>query len=87
MLGIEDWHTELKPQYVRILAFNSRGQELLAKIKKVSQIPIITKVADANPNTEDFRTMFEKDLLATDIYSILSNKPAGLDYKTSPIKL
>lgn len=87
LLGIEDWHTELKPQYARILAFNSRGQELLAKIKKVSQIPIITKVADAKPDTEDFKIMFEKDLLATDIYSILSNKPAGLDYKTSPIKL
>ncbi len=87
LLGIEDWHTELKPQYARILAFNSRGQELLAKMKKASQIPIITKVADTKPNTEEFKIMFEKDLLATDIYSILSNKPAGLDYKTSPIKL
>ncbi|MBQ3118599.1 MAG: nucleotidyltransferase [Clostridia bacterium] len=87
LLGIEDWHTELKPQYARILAFNSRGQELLAKMKKVSQIPIITKVADANPDTEEFSIMFEKDLLSTDIYSILTNKPAGLDYKTSPIKL
>ncbi len=87
LLGIEDWHTELKPQYARILAFNSKGQELLAKMKKMSQIPIITKVADAVPYTEDFKITLEKDLLATDIYSILSNKPAGLDYKTSPIKL
>jgi predicted nucleotidyltransferase len=87
LLGIEDWHTELKPQYARILAFNSRGQELLAKMKKVSEVPIITKVADAAPDTEDFKIMFEKDLLSTDIYSILTNKPAGLDYKTSPIKL
>ena len=87
LLGIEDWHTELKPQYARILAFNSRGQELLTKMKKASQIPIITKVADAKPNTEEFKIMFEKDLLATDIYSILTNKPAGLDFKTSPIKL
>lgn len=87
LLGIEDWHTELKPQYARILAFNSQGQELLAKMKKASQIPIITKVADAKPDTEEFKIMFEKDLLATDIYSILTNKPAGLDFKTSPIKL
>lgn len=86
LLGIEDCHTELEPQYARILAFNSKGQELLARMKKVSQIPIITKVADAIPNTDEYKIMFEKDLLATDIYSILANKPAGLDYKTSPIR-
>ncbi len=87
LLGMEDWHTELKPQYARILAFNSRGQELLAKMKKVSKIPIITKVADAKPDTEEYKIMLEKDLLATDIYSILTDKPAGLDYKTSPIRV
>lgn len=87
LLGIEDYQTKLNPQYARILAFNSKGQELLAKIKKVSDIPIITKVADTEPDTEEFRIMFEKDLLSTDIYSILTNKPAGLDFKTSPIKL
>ena len=87
LLDIEDWHTELNPQYARVLAFNSRGQGLLAKMKKVSQIPIITKVADAAPYTEEFKIMFEKDLLATDIYSILIHKPAGLDYKTSPTRL
>lgn len=87
LLGIENWHTELNPQYAHILAFNSRGQELLAKMKKLSGIPIITKVADAKPDTEEYEIMLEKDLLATDIYSILTDKPAGLDYKTSPIKL
>ncbi len=87
LLGIKDYHTEFEPQYARILAFNSRGQELLAKMKKVSKIPIITKVADAKPDTEDYKIMLEKDLLATDIYSILTDKPAGLDYKTSPIRV
>ena len=86
LLGIEDFHTELEPQYARILAFNTKGQELLAEIKKSTQIPIITKVADAKPISEEYKIMFEKDLLATDIYSILTHKPAGLDYKISPIK-
>lgn len=87
LLGIKDSHTELEPQYARILAFNSTGQKLLTEIKKVSKIPIITKVADAKPDTNDYEIMLEKDLLATDIYSILTDKPAGLDYKTSPIVL
>lgn len=85
LLGIEDFHTEIEPQYARVLAFNARGQELLAKMKKTSKIPVITKVADANPCNDEYRIMLEKDLLATDIYSILTNSPAGLDFKTSPI--
>jgi len=87
LLGIEDFHTEFEPQYARVLAFNERGQEILAKMKKASQIPVITKVADAKPDTNEFKIMLEKDLLATDIYSILTDKPAGLDFKTSPIKV
>ena len=87
LLGIEDYHTEFEPQYARVLAFNERGQEILAKMKKNSQIPVITKVADAKPDTIEFKIMLEKDLLATDIYSILTDMPAGLDFKTSPIKV
>lgn len=85
LLGIEDSHTELQPQYARVLAFDKQGQALLAEMKKVSKIPIITKVADAKPDTIDYKIMLEKDLLATDIYSILTDRPAGLDFKTSPI--
>lgn len=86
LLGIEDYHTEFEPQYARVLAFNEQGQQLLAKMKKLSQIPVITKVADATPDNDEYKIMLEKDLLATDIYSILTNKSAGLDFKTSPIK-
>ena len=85
LLGIEHKHTELEPQYARVLAFNSKGQEILSVMKKASQIPVITKVADAKSENDDFNLMFEKDILATDIYSILTNNPAGLDFKTSPI--
>ncbi len=87
LLGIEDFHTELSPQYARVLAFNGKGQELLARMKKASKIPVITKVADAEPDTTEFEIMLRKDILSTDIYSILIEKPAGLDFKTSPIKI
>ena len=86
LLGIEDFHTEFEPQYARVLAFNAKGQKLLAEMKKTSRISVITKVANAIPDCEEYKIMLEKDLLSTDIYSILTQKPAGLDYKISPIK-
>lgn len=85
LLEIEEKHTEIPPQYIRVLAFNERGKSLLSYIKKKSSLPIITKVADAKPDSPDYEVMFEKDLLATDIYSTLTNKKAGLDFLTSPI--
>ncbi len=85
LLGIEEKHTEISPQYIRVLAFNERGKSLLSDIKKKSSLPIITKVADAKPDNPDYELMFQKDLLATDIYSVLTNKKAGLDFLTSPV--
>ena len=84
LLDIHDEHTKFEPQYARVLAFNDKGQELLATMKKTSLIPIITKVADTKPENPDFETMLQKDILSTDIYSIISNIEQGLDFKTSP---
>lgn len=86
LLGITDCDTELSPQYARVLAFNQRGTNVLNKIADTSQIPIITKMADATPTNPDFARMLEKDLLATDIYALLTeHKSAGKDFTTSPI--
>lgn len=85
LLGIENSHTELDPQYARVLSFNKTGQNILSQMKKTSKIPIITKVADAKSENKDFSLMLEKDILSTDIYSVLSNNTTGLDFKTSPI--
>lgn len=85
LLEIEEKHTEISPQYIRVLAFNERGKSLLSDIKKTSALPIITKVADAKPDNPDYELMLEKDLLATDIYSLLTNQKSGLDFLTSPI--
>lgn len=85
LLGIQDSDTKLEPQYARVLAFNQKGREILSKMKKTSLIPIITKVADAVPDNSDFSRMLEKDILSTDIYSVITNQESGLDFKTSPI--
>ena len=87
LLEITDRHTKSEPQYARVLAFNSTGQKLLSAMKKASSIPVITKVADAKPDNDQFKEMLEKDILATDIYSIITNNDLGLDFKTSPKKI
>ncbi len=58
----------------------------MKEMGRTSAIPIITKTADAVSAKDDFWRMFKKDLLATDIYALMTdNKHAGQDFKTSPI--
>ncbi len=86
LLGITDCDTELAPQYARVLAFNQRGTKVLNQMADTSKIPLITKMADATPTNSDFARMLEKDLLATDIYALLTeHKYAGQDFTISPI--
>jgi len=86
LLGITDEDTKIPPQYARVLAFNDKGTEILNKMGKTSRIPVITKTANAKADTPEFMRMFEKDILATDIYALLTeNKKASRDFTTSPI--
>ena len=87
LLGITDSDTELSPQYAKVLAFNDKGTQIIKEIRKKSKIPVITKVADAAKTNDDaFSRMLEKDILATDIYALLTKeKKLGLDFTTSPI--
>lgn len=85
LLSIKQEDIKKPPCYVRVLGLNQVGRQILSYIKKKSDIPIITKVKDAHLSS-DGEQMLEKDIYATDIYSlILSNGKSGLDYKTSPI--
>lgn len=86
LLGITDSDTALPPQYVRVLAFNGRGTQILNEINKSAKIPVITKAANASSTGREFRRMLDKDLLATDIYSLITkDRRAGLDFIKSPI--
>jgi len=80
------------PGYVRVLAFNIKGKDILRKMKSNSTIPIITKTARYRNHEEVLPGyIMEKDLLSTDIYVMgYSNARyafAGQDFLTSPIFL
>ncbi len=77
-----------EPQYVRLLAANSKGREILSHIKETSDINIISKYSNYrrlnNPIINEFLYFEEK---ATDIYFWGLNKiplEVRKDYYTSP---
>lgn len=88
LLSIKKDDITKNPGYIRVLGFNEHGEKILSQIKKKSVFPIITKTADASLPEEAMK-MLEKDIYATDIYSMLcmekENGKSGLDYIKSPI--
>ena len=57
-----------QPEYLRILAFNERGREMLAQMKKTAKLPIITKYA--NITNEYIKELFDLECKFTDIYNL-----------------
>lgn len=82
LLGITKDHITKAPEYVRVLGMNKKGMEILASLRDNTDIPIITKVADA-PKSK----MLDVDTNATNIYSLLADKPSMTDYTTTPVIL
>jgi len=84
------------PMYLHILGFSAKGQKILQEIKNKSELPIFSrgkdmkKTRDENPGSI-LRDMIDLDVQATDIYTLLYPKPserkAGKDFTTSPIRI
>jgi cytidyltransferase-like protein len=76
-----------KPQYIRVLAFNERGREILSSAKKKSPLPIITALGDAKKISPAAEKQAEKESFCTDMYNLCSKKrlPDGEDFRFSPI--
>lgn len=84
---VEDY--KYNPQYVRVLGFTKTGEKVLSQITNNSNLPVVTSVSkfmkNANPTS---KKMLEKDILATNIYTLGYQIPkyrdVNLDY-TTPI--
>jgi len=78
----------LSPVYIRVLALNKKGRDLLKEIRKNTDYPIINKPADFKPDSPYLDRIFELDTRATDIYSLGCKnndyRIAGMDYRISP---
>ena len=71
------------PKYLRVLAANSKGREILSKMKNTASVPIVTKTADFD------KSVMAEDIRATDIASLCASYPQknGRDFLTPPIML
>lgn len=76
-LGIENHLCRENVPYARILAFNSRGRDILKSSKKTSLIPIITKPAAIKKEDEKLYKLLALESRADDIYSLFMKKNVG----------
>ncbi|RQD70351.1 MAG: nucleotidyltransferase [Tindallia sp. MSAO_Bac2] len=85
------WYHEGNPEYIRVLAFNSKGRELLSQCKTFSNLHIITKTAAYKASSPQVQSLLEMDIRSTDIYHLAvseaKNKNGRLDYLLSPCYL
>ena len=58
------------PQYIRVLAFNNKGREILKLCKSKSSLPIINKISNYIPQNDIAKKMLDLDIRASNIYSI-----------------
>ncbi len=61
--------------YIRILAFNERGQNLLCQMKETAKLPVISRYSDTDKLTEDGKELFELECKCTDLYNLGYKKP------------
>ena len=77
--------------YIRVLAFNSKGREIIKKIKTSSDIEIITKFSKISHIDDSiFKTFIKYDLKSSNMYNLIyykNNKhllKGPMDYYLSP---
>ncbi len=78
-LGISAENMGAAPKYIRVLAANNTGRELLKQMRKTAALPVITKPASAG----DLINGKESDLY-TIAYQNAKQRITGTDFTTSP---
>jgi len=73
--GILWENIKARPLYTSVLAVGERGGELLRRIKKTSDIEILTKTADYNKLTSEAKEQFLRSFRADRFYTLIGKKP------------
>ena len=87
---VEDY--KYNPQYIRVLGFTKTGEKVLSNITNNSNLPVVTSVSKFLKNAnETSRKMLEKDIMATNIYTLGQQIPkyreVNLDYTTPVVRV
>ncbi len=83
LIGIKREDTAAQPPYIRVLAFNRRGAEILGIAKKTARIPVGTSLARLSRTSVSAKRFAELESRAGDIYNLAREKiaSAGEDYR------
>ena len=75
------------PAYIRVLAANSRGREVLKTMRETASLPVVTQPGEIRRMGERAQRLFEEESRCTDQYT-LSWPAVGapdLEFKTGPV--
>ncbi len=89
-LKIDSQIFSLPPKYIRVLAFNDKGTEILKVMKKTAKLPVIMSPAkDIQKLDEAGRKMLLTDIRASDLYGLLTPgiQSCGEDYYNGAVKI
>lgn len=79
---IEEFKNTGYVHYLRVLSLSNLGKKYLRDINNISKIPVITSVKKFLNSSNDLqRKMLEKDILASNVYSLISNDEYNFDFK------
>lgn len=87
-LGITKDYCKNVP-YIRILGFNAKGKEILGKMKKKADLPVISRYSDINSLDDYGRMLFELECRCTDLYNLgyKTPLPCGTEQRSKMIIL
>ena len=88
-LGICAGDADGVPPYLRVLAFDARGEALLREMKTCAALPVIVKSARVRDESEAVRRVFDLGSRAHDLYALgwenRSAQAADGDYRAAPL--
>ena len=82
------WTITPEPVYIRVLAFNERGRNLLKEMKKTASLPVIIKPGREEQFTDTpLYPLMQLDSSAADLFQLLSGNTGsyGSCFTTSPV--
>ena len=89
-LGITKDMYSTDPQYLRVLAFNSKGTEVLKQMKRTAALPVVMRPSkDFDTLSAEGKTLLSADIRASDLYSLFTPtiQPCGKDFFLGALKV
>ena len=85
-LGFTKDQCEGLPPYIKVLAMNDKGKDILREAKEKASLPIVTKASDIDTLGERAKKIYSLEGMCTDVYSLATPVilPCGRE-QTTPV--